>query len=82
MYPDDRSQQRRELVVTSVLAGLAGTGIFFFLLLVSGGLFLAVLIALVAMALVGWLHHCLWGRKLAREVRRTDDRIPPPPRRT
>jgi fatty acid desaturase len=81
MDTDDRSRRRRELVTVSALALLAGTGLFFFVLLITGGLLIAVLGALVAMALVGWLHYTLWGRELAREVRRKDDRIPPPRRR-
>jgi len=77
MYSDDRSRRRRELVVSLALAVLIGTGIFFFFLLVSGGLVLAIGAALVGMTLVGSLHYCLWGRELAREVRRRDDRLPP-----
>ncbi len=80
MFPDDRSRRRRELVTVWALAILAGTGIFFFFLLTTGGLLLAVLTALVAIAVVGWVHYAFWGRELAREVRRKDDRIPPPRR--
>ena len=77
MRSDDRSQRRRELVVLSALTVLAGTGIFFFFLLTTGGLIFAILAALGAMTLAGVVHYCLWGRELAREVRRRDDRLPP-----
>ena len=80
MYLDDPSRRRRELVVTWALAVLAGTGIFFFFLLATGGLVLAIVAVLVAMALAAGVHYCLWGRELAREVRRKDDHLPPPRR--
>ena len=79
MILNDPSRRRRELVVTWALAVLAGTGIFFFLL-ATGGLVLAIVAVLVAMALAAGVHYCLWGRELAREVRRKEDRLPPPRR--
>ena len=77
----DRSRRRRELVTVWALALLEGTGLFFFALLILGNLLIAVTAALLVMAVVGWFHYTFWGRELAREVRRKDDRIPPPARR-
>ena len=73
----DRSRRRRELVTVWALALLAGTGAFFFALLILGNLLIAVTAALLVMAVVGWFHYTFWGRELAREVRRKDDRSPP-----
>jgi fatty acid desaturase len=81
MDTDDRSRRRRELVTVWALTLLAGTGLFFFVLLITGDLLIAVMAALLVMAVVGWFHYTFWGRELAREVRRKDDRIPPPRRR-
>jgi hypothetical protein len=77
MYPDDRSRQWRARVSAVALSLIVGSGIFFFLVIVTGGLFLSVLAAGAAMLLVGTLHYALWGRELAREVRRKNDYIPP-----
>ena len=81
MYTDDRSRRRREVITTVALAILSGVVLFAACLILTGWLFIAVLTALVAMAVVGGLHYALWGRELAREVRRREDYPPPPPRR-
>jgi hypothetical protein len=83
MYLNERYRRQRELVVTFALSLLAASAVFFFFMLVSGGLVLAILAALAAMFIVGYLHYTLWGREMAQEVRRRNE-VPPspqPPRR-
>jgi hypothetical protein len=74
MVPEDRSRRFRERVVIVALSLIVGTGIFLFFLMVTGGLLLAVLGALGAMAVVGSVHYAFWGRELAHQVQRRDDR--------
>lgn len=79
MLPEDRSRRFRERVVLVALSLIVGAGSFLFFLMVTGGLLLAVLAALGAMAVVGSLHYAFWGRELAREPWRGRDEYPPPP---
>jgi hypothetical protein len=68
---------RRELFVTVVLALVLGAGAFFYLFLITGGLFLAVLAAVGAMAIVGLLHYVIWGRQMPPANRAPDSPAPP-----
>jgi hypothetical protein len=81
MHTDDRSRRRREVITTVALTILSGIAFFAACWILTGWIVVAVMVALVAMAVVGGLHYALWGRELAREVRRKDDYPPFPPRR-
>lgn len=80
MYTDERTR-RRELVTAIALTAIMGVGIFGVLLLLTGWLVLAVLAAVVAIAVVGFFQYAVWGRRLARVVRRKEVTPPPPPAR-
>ena len=68
-FPNDAPEApERGTVLTLMLTLLCGGGILFFLILVSGGFFGYVLAAVVAIALVGYVHYRLWGQALTREV--------------
>ena len=58
--------QRWKSLWDVVLAVLAGIVVFILLDMVTGGLLNSVLIAAVAMAVVGLMHYFLWGRVLTR----------------
>jgi len=83
MYTNDPTRRRRREVITTVaLSVLSGIALFVACWILTGWLIVAVTAALVAMAIVGWVHYAVWGRELAREVRRSEEYPPPPPRRT
>jgi hypothetical protein len=63
---NEQPSGRRVTFVALLLAALFGIGTFLFLLLVSGGLIIAVLIALAGMAAAGALHYLVWGRQATR----------------
>ena len=65
--PDPAATQRGTLL-TLMLTLLGGGGILFFLVLVSGGFFGYVIAAVIAIALVGYVHYQLWGAAMTREV--------------
>jgi hypothetical protein len=59
---------RRETLLTVVLTGLGAMGFLFFLILISGGFFFWVLVAVAAMVGLGFFHYVLWGYALTQEV--------------
>jgi hypothetical protein len=61
-------QQRgwRESILTIVLVGVGCIGGFVFLMLVTWGMFLYVLLALAGLAAVVFLNWLLWGRGMMR----------------
>ncbi len=61
-------QQRRETFLTIFLTVMALAAILFFLILVTIGFFLYVLIGLAVIAVVGFFHYLLWGRLFSQEV--------------
>jgi hypothetical protein len=58
----------RETLLTVVLTGLAAAAILFFLVLISGGIFLNVALVVTAIGALGYLHYMLWGQAMASEV--------------
>jgi hypothetical protein len=66
--PADPQRKGRETILTVALTGLFGGGFLLFLILVSGGFFFYVCLAVLAIGLVGTLHYYLWGQSLMREV--------------
>src|SRR5262245_5614613 len=69
MEPEGKASSRgRETALSLVLSGLFGGGFLLFLILVSGGFFVSVLLAVVAMAAVGLFHYFLWGQALTHET--------------
>ncbi len=61
-------QQRRENFLTIFLTVLAGAGILFFLIFVTGGFFIYVMLGLVVITIFGFLHYLLWGRLFSQQV--------------
>src|SRR5207245_2215501 len=57
---DMRTRQRRELIVTFVLAFLLGSGIFVGLLFLLGGFLIAVLATLGVLFVLGLFHFFVW----------------------
>jgi hypothetical protein len=55
-------------MLTLMLTLLGGGGILFFLVLVSGGFFGYVIAAVIAIALVGYVHYRLWGQAMTQQV--------------
>jgi Flp pilus assembly protein TadB len=56
----------RETVLVAALAILFGVGLFWFLLLITGWLVIAVLAAAAVIAVMGGVHYLLWGRAVER----------------
>ena len=75
---DMRTRQRRELIVTFVLAFLLGSGIFVGLLFLLGGFLIAVLATLGVLFVLGLFHFFVWGRALGETgpMRRWDEPSP------
>jgi hypothetical protein len=62
------SRRSRAIVVTVALSILVGGGVFLFLLLLGGPLFLAALGVVAVLAIVGSMHYLVWGRDYEQEV--------------
>jgi hypothetical protein len=58
----------RETALTLGLTALFGGGFTVFLILVSGGFFFYVLLAVAIIGLVGCGHYFLWGQALTEEL--------------
>jgi uncharacterized protein (DUF58 family) len=69
-HPYARSSRSRENITFVALAILLGGGIFLYVLLIGGALFLATLGALAVMTVVGAFHYLFWGRSLERDLDR------------
>jgi hypothetical protein len=64
----DSPRQRRETFLSFFLALFFGCGFLLFMIVVTGGFFLYVIIAVVVIGIVGYLHYLLWGHALTQEV--------------
>jgi hypothetical protein len=51
-----------------ILSGLGCGGFLTFLILVSGGFFFWVLLAVAAIAALGYFHYLVWGFSMTQEV--------------
>jgi fatty acid desaturase len=58
----------RGTFLSLLLALMFGGGFLIFLIIVSGFFFFYVLLAVLCIALVGFLHYILWGQALTDEV--------------
>jgi Flp pilus assembly protein TadB len=58
----------RETLLTFSLVAILGGAFIFFLNLVSLGIFIYVIAAIVGIAAVGFLHYAVWGYALSRQV--------------
>jgi hypothetical protein len=67
-HDPNTARRNRETILTLAMTALLAGGILFFLVLVSGGFFVFVVAAVLAIALVGLLHYLLWGYNLSQEV--------------
>jgi hypothetical protein len=66
--PNDEQLPRRETMLTVMLTGL-GAGVFlFFLILISGGFFFYVVLAVALMVALGFFHYLVWGYAMTQEV--------------
>src|SRR5262249_36258317 len=62
-----RYQQRRESLLTILLTGTAGMAFFLFLVMVTSGFFLYVLLAVSGVAGLAFLNYLLLGRSMMRD---------------
>ncbi len=65
-HETDLDRQRRETVVTVLLSLLGAAGILFFLVLITGGLLLWLVVGVLGVAALGLLNYLLWGRWLSQ----------------
>ena len=70
MEHDDNHQpsRGRETMLTIMLTLFGGVVFLFFLVMVTGGFFLYVALAVAAIAAVGAAHYVLWGQSMTQEV--------------
>jgi hypothetical protein len=69
MDPGNKVQGRgRETFLGFLLVLFMGGGFLLYLIVISGGVFLYVILAVVVIGLVGYLHYLLWGHSLTEEV--------------
>jgi hypothetical protein len=68
-------RQRRETLLTVFLTLAAGAGIVFFLILVTGGFFLYVMLGLAAIIAVGFFHYLVWGQGFSQQVAEERDEM-------
>jgi hypothetical protein len=61
-------QRRRESFLTIFLTLLGSAGILLYLIAVTGGFFLYVILAVLVIASVGFFHYLLWGRMMSESV--------------
>jgi hypothetical protein len=66
--PDHPHAQRRETMLTVILSGLAAGFFLFFLILVSDGLILYMVLAVAAVVALGFFHYVVWGYAMTQEV--------------
>jgi amino acid permease len=67
-HDNHQPSKRRETMLTVVLTGL-GAGVFLlFLILVTGGFFFFVALAVVGITALGVLHYWLWGQSMTEDV--------------
>ncbi len=82
MLPDEPPQNpRRETLLTVILTGLGASAFLFFLILVSGGFFFYVALAVAAIFCLGFFHYMVWGYAMTQEVAEEQMRDAEAPRR-
>jgi hypothetical protein len=64
-----RTPSRRETYLTMILAPGLGSFVLFFVFVLTGRYFLAVLTVLGGLIVLGLLQFILWGRKMQRKAR-------------
>jgi hypothetical protein len=57
----DRTPHYRDTLLALMLTGLVGGGLLLFLIFITGGFFLYVLLVVLALAALGCLHYLVWG---------------------
>ncbi len=72
-------QRGRETLLTIMLTLFGGVVFLFFLVMVTGGFFLYVALAVVAIAAVGAAHYVLWGQSMTQEVEQEKEEMPEEP---
>jgi hypothetical protein len=60
--------KRRETMLTVYLTGLVAGLVLLFLILVTGGFFFFVALAVVGITALGMLHYWLWGQAMTEDV--------------
>jgi hypothetical protein len=60
--------KNRETLLTIALVLVLGGAMVFFLNLISLGIFFHVIVAVLAITMVGFLHYALWGYAMSQEV--------------
>jgi hypothetical protein len=66
--PDDRQFRGRAAFLAVVLSVFFGGGAVIFLIFLTGGFFLDVLVIVSGLVLLGLVHYLLWGRGFDRSV--------------
>jgi fatty acid desaturase len=72
----------RETMLTVVLTGLAAVACLSFLILVSGGILLNVVLVVAAIFGVGCMHYMLWGEAMDKDVRKEEQQEAEPAARS
>jgi fatty acid desaturase len=65
---DHPEPSHRETLLTVILTGLGAGGFLLFLIMISGGFFFWVLVAVAVMVGLGFFHYILWGYAMTQEV--------------
>ncbi len=58
----------RETFLGFLLVLFMGGGFLLYLIVITGGVFLYVVLAVVIIGIVGYLHYLIWGQALTQEV--------------
>jgi hypothetical protein len=67
-YDPDLERRRRENFLAALLAVVGGIGLVFFLVLITLGFFLWVVVGAAALAALGLVNWLLWGGLMSRET--------------
>jgi len=65
---DDRQLTGRATFLAIVLTVFFGSGVVVFLIVLTGGFILDVIVIIGALVLLGMLHYFLWGKRFDRAV--------------
>lgn len=67
-YDPQADRRRREVFLTVLLTLIGGSAAVFFLILITGGLFLWLVLGVSAVAALSLVHYVLWGRVFSQNT--------------